>query len=142
MPKDLIAKVSAVIDASPARVWEALTKPELVKQYFFRTELITDWKEGAPITYRGEWEGKHYEDKGTVLKFEPEKKIITTYWSPLSGKPDTPEHYNTITYELSPQDGGTLLAIAQDNCTDEEGRKHSEKNWGMILEGMKKMLQS
>lgn len=33
---------SVVINAPCQRVWDALTKPELVKEYFFGTNLVTD----------------------------------------------------------------------------------------------------
>ena len=39
----------------------------------FGTEVHTDWSIGGPIRWRGEWEGKAYEDKGQVLEFEPGK---------------------------------------------------------------------
>ena len=63
------------IGAPRTRVWEALTKPELVKQYFFGTNVVTAWKIGEPILFRGEWEGKPYEDRGTVLSFEPDRSL-------------------------------------------------------------------
>jgi uncharacterized protein YndB with AHSA1/START domain len=46
--KGLIAKVSIQINASSKAVWDALTKPALVKQYFFGTNVDTDWKRGSP----------------------------------------------------------------------------------------------
>ena len=52
---------------------EAIIDPVKVKQYFFGTDLVTNWEVGKPIFFRGEWEGQAYEDKGTVLQFEPKK---------------------------------------------------------------------
>lgn len=59
-----------IINASSSRVWEALTDPKLIKQYLFGTEVSTDWKVGSPITYRGVWNGREYEDKGRIIKAE------------------------------------------------------------------------
>ena len=39
----------------------------------FGTDAVSDWKEGSPITWKGEWEGKHYEDRGVILRLEPER---------------------------------------------------------------------
>ena len=77
--KGIIARQSIVILAPPARVWKALTDPDLIRQYLFGTEAISDWKAGSPIRYRGVWEGKSYEDKGVVLRAEPGKMLETTY---------------------------------------------------------------
>ena len=129
------------IDGGKAAVWDALTDPEKIKRYLFGTETITDWKEGSRITYKGQWEGKEYEDGGTILKIEPEKILQTTYWSSMSGTPDIPENYCVVTYELSPADKGTVVTITQDKCKTEEVKQHMEQNWTKVLEGLKKVVE-
>jgi uncharacterized protein YndB with AHSA1/START domain len=141
MNKSYIAQVSTVISAPASKVWEALTDPGLIKQYLFGTEVITDWQVGSPITYKGQWEGRPYEDKGTVLQSEPGKLLVSTFWSSLSGAPDTPENYQTVRYELSPERSGTRLTIIQDNNASKEEAAHSEQNWQMVLSGIKKLLE-
>src|SRR5512140_3830276 len=98
-----IAKASILIGAPTARVWDALTQPEMIRQYLFGTEVTTDWRVGSPITYRGVWQGKPYEDKGKILDVVPGRKITSTFWSALSGDPDQPEFYKTVQYELDNQ---------------------------------------
>jgi uncharacterized protein YndB with AHSA1/START domain len=142
MNNKFIAKATARINAPASKVWAALTTPEIMKQYLFGADVITDWKVGSPIIYRGEWEGKPFEDKGTILKFEPEKRLVSTHWSPLSGVPDTPENYHTVTYELLGKDGSTEVTITQDNNASEEEKLHSEQNWKTMLDGLKKMLEA
>ena len=141
MNETYVAKATINIDAPTSKVWDALTKPELIKQYLFGTEVTTDWQVGSSITYKGVWEGKAYEDKGKVLQVEPEKLLVSTFWSALSGLPDIPENYQTVRYELSSENGGTRLTLIQDNNDSEEGAKHSEQNWNMVLEGLKKLLE-
>jgi len=142
MNNKFVAKATTTINATASKVWEALTKPELIKQYLFDTEVTTDWKVGGPIMYKGVWEGKAYEDKGKILKFDPEKTLISTHWSPLSGVPDIPENYHTVTYQLSETDGKTEVTILQDNNATEEEKTHSEQNWNTVLDSMKKLLES
>ena len=142
MKRDYIAKRSIVVIAPAARVWQALTRPELVKQYLFGTEMTADWRVGGAITYRGQWEGKPYQDKGSVLAFEPEKRLRSTYFSSLSGLEDKPENYNTVTYELAEAKGRTTLTVTQDNNPSPESAEHSAKNWAMVLEGLKKLVES
>ena len=141
MTNSYIAKATTTINAPASKVWEALTKPELIKQYLFDTEVITDWQVGSPITYKGEWEGKTFEDKGKILQVDPEKSLVSTHWSPLSGVPDEPENYHTVTYQLAKKDGKTEVTIIQDNNATEQERIHSEENWKTVLKGMKKLLE-
>jgi uncharacterized protein YndB with AHSA1/START domain len=139
--KGLSLTSSIDIKAPASRVWEAITKPELIKKYFFGTDTTSDFKKGSPIFYRGVWEGKPYEDKGTVLEVENEKLLKHNYWSSFSGTEDSPENYANITYKLSSHSGGTTLYVTQDNIKSEEAKAHSEKNWKMVLNGMKELLE-
>jgi len=141
MKNNFVAQVSINIAASPAKVWQALTDPALVKKYFFGVDLITDWKKGSPIIYRGVWEGKTFEDKGNVIEIIPEKLLLSNYWSGFSGMPDVPENYSNVRYELCSENSGTKLSITQDNIPTEESKTHSEQNWKMVLDGMRKMLE-
>jgi uncharacterized protein YndB with AHSA1/START domain len=97
---------------------------------------------GSPIFFRGEWQGTKYEDKGEILRVVPGRVLEYTYWSSMSGREDRPENYSRVTFELSPAQGGTRLALTQDNAGDEKSRAHSEKNWGQVLETMKKLLET
>lgn len=141
MTTNLTAEARTTIEAPASTVWEALTKPEIIKQYFFGTNVVTDWKVGSPIYYRGVWQGQPYEDKGVILEFEPPRKLVSTHWSPLAGVPDVPENYHTITYLLDEHDGRTQITLLQDNNASEEERQHSEQNWNMMLASLKALLE-
>jgi uncharacterized protein YndB with AHSA1/START domain len=141
MNNKYVAKATTTINAPVSKVWQALVNPEIIKQYLFNTDVISDWKVGSPIIYRGEWEGKPFEDKGEILEMEPEKLLKSTHWSPLSGVPDSPENYHTVTYTLSDQGESTEVTITQDNNASEEEKAHSEKNWQTVLKGMKDLLE-
>jgi len=130
-----------IIKASAAKVWDALVNPAMVKQYLFGTNVVTDWKVGSPIVWQGEWQGKTYEDKGVVLQNVPEKMLETTYWSSMSGKPDMPENFIKVTYELMPVAGGTKLTITQTN-NEADASDHSGDNWKMVLTTIKKLLEA
>jgi uncharacterized protein YndB with AHSA1/START domain len=133
---------SVTIHASRDEVWEALTDPDKVKQYMHGTEMSTDWKEGSPIVWRGEWKGRSYEDKGTVLLVEPMKTLSYTHWSPMGGSEDKPENYHTVTYDLAGEDGETTLTLRQDNNpSQEEADKMAQNNWQPVLDGLKETVE-
>ena len=139
--KGLIARASININAPITKVWDSLVNPEKIKQYMFGTNAVSYWKEGSSIVWKGEWEGKKYEDKGVILKLEPGRMIRYSHFSPLTGQPDLPENYHTVTIELSGKGKQTQVSLLQDNNATEEARDHSEKTWNMMLEGMKKLLE-
>ena len=100
------ASTTVEIGATPERVWQTLVDPDLVARYMHGTAVETDWTVGSPIVWRGEWQGRSYEDKGEVLAFEPRRRLAVTHWSPLTGDADEPANYHHVTYELEPLDGG------------------------------------
>jgi len=140
MSLEYIAKKSVAIPAPVEKVWEALTNPAQIKQYFFGTEAVSKWKVGSPIIFRGVWEGKPYEDKGTILALEKGKLLKYNYWSSFSGTEDVAANYSNIIYSLTPDNGNTVLTITQDNCKSAEARDHSAKNWGVVLDNLVKLL--
>ena len=141
MNEGLIAKATMTIDAPASKVWEAITNPEFIRQYLFEAEVITDWKEGSPIIYKGIYQGKAYEDKGNILKVEPEKLLLITHWSPLSGSADTPENYHKVSYDLAAEKDGTLLTLTQDNNATKEEQEQNSNFWKMALDGIKTLLE-
>lgn len=141
MKNNFLAKASVTINASKEIVWKALVDPEIIKQYMFGTQVVSDWKEGSAITWEGEWQGKSYKDTGKILQFIPGEKIKYSHFSPLSGLKDKPENYHTIMIELSEKEGQTELLLLQDNNPTKEAQEHSEKNWIMMLQTMKKFIE-
>jgi uncharacterized protein YndB with AHSA1/START domain len=137
----LIAKAFINVNAPREQVWEALVNPDAIRQYMFGTHVHSDWREGSSITWQGEWQGKPYEDKGVILKLKPTHELQYSHFSPLSGLPDKPENYHTVMIELSDNGSGTRVFLAQDNNANEEERLHSEQNWNMMLEALKKYLE-
>ncbi len=141
MAQKFVAKASTTIEAGSEAVWKALVDPTLIKEYLFGTEAVSDWKEGSPITYRGTWQGKAYEDKGRILAVVPGKLLRSSYWSSLSGTADRPENYATVSWELSASGGRTELIVTQDNNPDEESARHSQENWKAVLASIKQILE-
>jgi uncharacterized protein YndB with AHSA1/START domain len=141
MDKDLVARATITISAPREKVWAALVDPEAIKQYFFGTTVVSDWRAGSPIVWKGEWQGKSYEDKGVILQYEPGRTIQYSHFSPLSGLPDIPENYHTVTIQLSAAKDQTQVLLSQDNNSTEEERAHSAQNWEMMLAALKKFLE-
>ncbi|HEY7626822.1 MAG TPA: SRPBCC domain-containing protein [Ilumatobacteraceae bacterium] len=142
------AKASVVVKAPRHRVWEALTDPTLIPQYFMGAEIDTDWKVGHPIKFKGEWKGKPFEDKGEILTFEPHREMSYSHWSPLEGKDDVPDNYHVVHIALREVEEGTEVVLDQSNLNgqvtedDRQHREDYEKNWSGMLAGLKKVAEN
>ncbi|MBI4922318.1 MAG: SRPBCC domain-containing protein [Devosia nanyangense] len=142
MTEGHVATKAVTIDAPPDRIWEALTDPAQVSQYMFGAEIVTDWVRGGPIVFRGVWEGTPFEDKGTILDIDPPVFLRTSYYSPLSGKPDTPENYAIVTYRVSRDGKASRLTVTQSNIAGAEELAQTESNWDTVLATMRAMIES
>ena len=137
-----VATASIDIHAPRSDVWRALTDPDQIQKYMFGSIVETDWKPGSRITWKGEYEGRQYEDKGEIVDIEPEQRLTLTHFSPLSGQEDTPENYHTLVYELEEHDGKTHVSFSQDNNRSEEAAQHSRANWENVLSGLKEVVEA
>ncbi|HMK27731.1 MAG TPA: SRPBCC family protein [Chitinophagaceae bacterium] len=149
MDKGLTARAFTTINVPNAKVWEALTDPEIIRQYRYGAETVSNWKEGSDIVWKGEWEGMKYEDKGVILAIEPGYTLRYSHFSTLAGVPDVLENYHTVTYTLSNEDDysfskeeeETFISLTQDNNADEKALENSQKMWETLLTDLKKILE-
>jgi len=136
-----VATAECEIETSPEDVWRGLTDPEAIREFMFGSEVQTDWKPGSPITWKGEYEGKSYEDKGEIVTVEPGRLLEVTHFSPLSGQEDKPENYHRVRYELQADGGRTRVRLTQDNSGSAEEAEHSSATWQAMLDGLKKVVE-
>lgn len=141
MNNSILATAAITINAPATKVWEALVTPSLIKKYLLGTEVITDWQEGSPITYKGIWEGKPYMDKGKILEVEPGRLLVSTIWSAMDGEPDLPKYYKTIRYNLYVEGDDTILTITQDKNKTQDEASNSELTWKAVFAEMKKLIE-
>jgi uncharacterized protein YndB with AHSA1/START domain len=150
MANELFIRNTITVQASPAVVWDMLTKPEQTKQYMFGCETVSDWKVGSPLLWRGVHEGKPVDFvKGSIVKLEPNRLLVYTVFDPFSTMPDIPENYLTITYTLTPENGATRLDVSQGdyNKVAEGERRYQESNangegWNPLLVQIKQLIES
>lgn len=136
-----VATAETDIDATAEQVWTVLTDLEQIGELWFGAEVHTDWQVGSPIVWKGEYEGKQYEDKGQVLAAEPGRLLKMTHYSPLTGQPDVPENYHTLTYELAENGTTTRLTLSQDNNASEDEAEHARGMWETQVSGIKQAAE-
>jgi uncharacterized protein YndB with AHSA1/START domain len=139
--KELISKSSIEINASSHKIWEALVQPEIAKEYFFGAEIVTNWKVGSSITFKGEFNGNKYEEKGVLLNVEPNTQLQYSHWSNFDGLSDEPENYRTWTFDIDEKDRTTKLSITEDNIPTEKQKNRSDDFWNAALLKIKRLVE-
>ena len=134
---------SIIINAKPAKVWDALTNPALMAKWMADTEIeiITDWQVGRSIIIRGDLHGIPFENNGSVLQFEPEQVLRYSHLSSLSNLPHQIESYSIIEFSLEPKGNQTVVALALSNFPTEAIYRHLAFYWGVTLEVLKGFIE-
>ena len=134
---------SITINTPTSKVWDVLTNAELIKEWLSEEGITvnTNWEVGSPIIYNGTWHGIDYNDKGTVLKFEPEKVLQYNNWSCLSQLPDESENYSVMEFQLSENGDETILTLTHSNIVTEVMQQHYNFYWEVTLGIIKKMAE-
>ena len=127
----MVTNVSSItINASLQKVWDTLIQAEFVKLWQYGSDLQTNWEVGSKIKFVTEWEGKIFEQWGTVLEFTPTSKLRYSLFAPRPDLEDKPENYFEMIYTLTSNNGQTKLEIIQEdnrpNAVQED--KQGEEN--------------
>ena len=142
MRQDLILSKSIIVNASPGQVWNVLTNPDLIKEYLFGTETVTNWEKGSEIVFQGEFNGQKYKDHGTILENISHERLLYSYWSVFSGLEDKPGNYSTIRYELTKKGNGeTKFTWTQQGYSTEENYNHSLSGIDHLLSEIKRIAE-
>jgi uncharacterized protein YndB with AHSA1/START domain/DNA-binding transcriptional ArsR family regulator len=122
------------IRTTPAKLWDALTNPEMTRQYYYNSRVVTDLKVGGKFAYNGP-DGKINLD-GEIIEIVPEKKLVTTFkatWAP-DGEP------TRVMFEIEPL--GEACKLTMTHYDYEKSKAGVETGWPMIVAGLKTLLET
>jgi uncharacterized protein YndB with AHSA1/START domain len=133
---------SLKLNAPVHKIWDTLTKPELVKLWQYGSELITDWKVGSQISFRAEWEGKVFEQWGKVLEVVPHKLIRYSLFAPRPDLEDKPENYFVMNYILTEEKNCVRLDIIQEDNRQGAVQESPQGEENPVLGALKRLIES
>lgn len=123
------------IKASPARVWAAITQPDLMLQWWgpdagptLRVEADVCPGGRASVVFRL-LNGDEHNPTGVYREVVPEKKLVFTW-----NLPGAPEAASLVTVRLEPFDEGTELTLTHEHLPDETARTSHEHGWNGLLD--------
>lgn len=137
----ITSKSTILIDANKQKVWDALTKPELVKLWQYGSDVLTDWKVGSEIRFQTKWEDKVFEQWGNILEIIPNQLIKYNLFFPRPEIEDKPENYFVMSYVISDFQNQTKLEILkEDNRPGAIKEKESDEE-NPVLKALKDVAE-
>ncbi|MCZ2356131.1 MAG: SRPBCC domain-containing protein [Bacteroidia bacterium] len=130
------------INATTQKVWDTLTKPELVKLWQYGSDLQTSWEVGSKIKFETKWEDKVFEQWGTVLEFTPMTKLRYSLFAPRPDLEDKPENYFEMIYALTNNNGQTQLEIIQEDNRPNAVQENEQGEDNPILKMLKEITET
>ncbi|WEB45825.1 metalloregulator ArsR/SmtB family transcription factor [Streptomyces yunnanensis] len=127
------------IEATPDKVWEALTDPEMTAAYWGHSN-VSDWQPGSAWEHR-RTDGSGIADvAGTIVEAVPAKRLVITWAGPDEDRPNGP---STVTFGLKPL-GDTVvqLTVTHENLRDEAERRQAAGGWTAVLSNLKTYLET
>lgn len=128
------------IRTSPEKLWEAITEPEMTRQFFYANDVESDWKVGSPVRHKGP-DGKVNLD-GKVLEVVPQRKLVTTFCA-VHGVVTAKDRPSRVTWEIEPRGEVCRLTLTHDDFDGiTETYKQVGSGWNPVLSGLKTLLET
>jgi len=128
------------IRTTPERLWDALTKPEFTRKYWFGSSLDSTWGPGAS------WQLKTPDggltDSGTVVKIDKPRRLVLSWKHERFPEMRDDENARAI-FELEPQGDIVKLTVTHESDKrDSKLIKGVSGGWPIILASLKSLLET
>jgi uncharacterized protein YndB with AHSA1/START domain len=129
------------IKTSAEKVWQALTEPDITRQFWSNHRNVSDWRLGSP------WRHEDFDDPsavdivGTILESVRPARLGFT-WAP----PDdtaSGSRLSRVRFEIYEDDGMVRLTLIHDQL--DAGSPMSEgiaEGWPLVLSSLKTLLET
>lgn len=129
------------IQTTPEKLWDALTKPEFTRQYWFGVTHKTDWRAGSP------WQmvlgDGRVADSGSVVEADPPKRLVLRWQHQLDPALNA-EGPTLCTFEIEPAPGNTVKLTVRHESERDNARiiQAVSGGWPQILSALKTLLET
>jgi uncharacterized protein YndB with AHSA1/START domain len=130
------------IKATPEQIWDAMTKPEFTRRYFYGSEIESTFEPGGRYL---QWapERERVWVEGEVVESDPPRRLVHT-WLSLWDDDSAREQASRVTWEIEPGDDGvSLLTVVHDRLEDSPKTAAGVSGgWMRVLSGLKTLLET
>jgi uncharacterized protein YndB with AHSA1/START domain/predicted transcriptional regulator len=127
------------IKATPERLWEAITDPEIRAKYNFGAAVHSDWKVGSRIEMAAPNAG-FVLGEGEVLEIDPPRRLVHTMLAFFSEEAKA-EGPTRVAWDIEPVGDSCRVTITHDQMR-EGANDQLYGGWPMILSGLKTWLET
>ena len=127
------------IRTTPQKLWDALTRPELTRQFWFGTWQECAWKAGA--SWRLMIPDGRVADAGEVLEIDPPRRLVLAWRNEFTDMRE--EGFSRMTYLLEPASEMVKLTVMHE--IDRPKARFIEAvsgGWPIILASLKSLLET
>jgi uncharacterized protein YndB with AHSA1/START domain len=128
------------IRTTPEKLWDALTKPEFTRIYWYDMVQECDWKEGS--SWKMLFPDGRIADQGTIVAAEKPKRMVISWQNEF--KPELKaEGVSRATYEIEQTGPAVKLTITHEiGVADSKLIEAVSGGWPLILSGLKSLLET
>jgi uncharacterized protein YndB with AHSA1/START domain/DNA-binding transcriptional ArsR family regulator len=136
------------IRTTPEKLWDAITKPEFTRQYFYGSSVKSNWAVGSPVVHLNAEEKPMLE--GEIIEIDPPRRLVTTFASRYGASSSDPceaatvkDRASRVTWEIEPRGEVCKLTLVHDDFDGETATyKSVGTGWNPILSGLKTLLET
>jgi uncharacterized protein YndB with AHSA1/START domain len=128
------------IRTTAEKLWDALTKPEFTRIYWFGTSTESDWKEGS--AWKLIYPDGRVTDQGTIVVSERPKRLVISWRNEFMPELKA-EGFSRATFEIEPAGAAAKLTVTHE--MDVDGSKFIgavSVGWPQVLSGLKTLLET
>jgi uncharacterized protein YndB with AHSA1/START domain/DNA-binding transcriptional ArsR family regulator len=127
------------IQATPERVWKALTDADVTAEYWAEHCNVSDWQVGSTWEHQ-RTDGSAIADLvGTVLEAAPPTRLVITRAGPNEERPGGP---GRVTFDIEPHGDIVRLTVTHENLTDDDEHVSVSAGWPSVLANLKTFLET
>ena len=128
------------IKTTQAKLWEALTDPKFIPQYWFGVNIDCDWKKGS--SWKMAYPDGRMTDSGEILEIDPPRRMVIRWMNRM--RPElTAEGWSRCTIELEPAQDAMKLSITHEiDKPESELIKAVSGGWPRIMANLKSLLET
>jgi uncharacterized protein YndB with AHSA1/START domain len=128
------------IRTTPQKLWDALTRPEFIRQYWFDMTQESEWKPGASWTMK--FADGRVADAGEVLEIDPPRRLVLK-WRNEFREELKAEGPARCVYDI--EQDGEIVKLTVTHTIEKDNAKFIEAvagGWPRILSSLKSMLEA
>lgn len=129
------------IRTTPAKLWMALTSPELAQRYWLGIRPEAEWKQGG--AWKLVFQNGTIGDTGEIVAFEPEKRLAIRWRNEFM--PELKEEgwsLCTMDIESAPGDSVKLTVTHSIERADSKFIAAVSGGWPQVLSNLKSLLET